>query len=219
MKASTLAALLGVAAANNSVDVKKMEAIVGGILKGALDAEGFSDISHCITDIEHVVQDAQVAYSDFSKKDLKDIIDGVKEVADLLKTVKQGMSDCAHIKADWQKLAEMAAIFENPTSFAYHVGKDLIINGVQIYHEVDTAVTDYKNEDWNGFGYNIGQAAAKTILGEESQKKTKVAQIMQGMLKPYGGKFNLEALLMCIYDEDQAALAFDIAFQAFKTAW
>ena len=119
----------------------------------------------------------------------------------------------------------MVSIFESPVSFAYHVGKDLLINGVEIYHEVDTAIGDYKVGDWNGFGYNIGKAAAKTILGEESQKlihesnKTKVAQIMQGMLKPYGGKFNLEALLICIYEEDQAALAFDIAVQAFETAW
>jgi len=30
----------------------------------------------------------------------------------------------------------MVAIFENPASFTYHVGKDLAINGVEIFHEV-----------------------------------------------------------------------------------
>lgn len=39
------------------------------------------------------------------------------------------------------------------------------------------------------------------------------------MLEPFGGHFNLEALLMCIYDEDQAALMLDVAVQAFEKAW
>jgi hypothetical protein len=47
----------------------------------------------------------------------------------------------------------------------------------------------------------------------------KVAQILQGLLQPYGGKFNLEALLICIYEEDQAALAFDMAVQIFEEAY
>ena len=204
MRTSALAALLGVAAANKTVDTKKMEVIVEGILKGALDAEGFTDITHCIQDVEHVIQDAQAAVTDFQKKDVQDIIAGVKEVADLLKTVKVGMKDCSSLRADWQKLEQMVAIFDSPTSFAYHVGKDLMINGVEIFHEVETAVADYNAGNWADFGYNIGEAAAKTLLGEESQlaikeaNKMKVAQIVQGMLKPYGGKFDLYALLICI---------------------
>ena len=171
LRKSAIAALLGVAAANskNQIDEQKMVKIVEGILMGALDAEGFTDIEHCIQDVEHVITDAQNAFEDFSKKDLEDIIAGVKEVADLLQTVKVGMKDCSSLKADWQKLAQMVQIFDSPTSFAYHVGKDLMINGVEIYHEVETAITDYNNGDWSGFGYNIGEAAAKTILGEESQ--------------------------------------------------
>ena len=225
MRTSALAALLGVAAANKTVDTKKMEVIVEGILKGALDAEGFTDITHCIQDVEHVIQDAQAAVTDFQKKDVQDIIAGVKEVADLLKTVKVGMKDCSSLRADWQKLEQMVEIFDSPTSFAYHVGKDLMINGVEIFHEVETAVNDYSAGNWADFGYNIGEAAAKTLLGEESQlaikeaNKMKVAQIVQGMLKPYGGKFDLYALLICIYDEDQAALMFDVAVQTFEKAY
>jgi len=119
----------------------------------------------------------------------------------------------------------MIAIFDSPTSFAYHVGKDLIVNGVQIYHEIDTAITDYDNANWGDFGYQIGQAAAKTILGEEQlpifatqDSKMKEAQIMQGVLAAFGGNFDLYALLMCIYEEDQAALMFDVAVQSFVDA-
>lgn len=135
------------------------------------------------------------------------------------------MKDCSHLKADWAKLAKMVAIFENPTTFAYHVGKDLLINGVQIYGEVNTAISDYEKAQWGDFGYNIGEAAAKTLIGEISQNqiaaqdmKMKDAQIMQGVLSAFGGKFDLYALLMCIYEEDQAALMFDVAVQSFEEA-
>lgn len=111
----------------------------------------------------------------------------------------------------------MVAVFDSPLSFAYHVGKDLLINGVDIYHDVDTAVTDYKNQNWDDFGYHVGHAAAKAFLGDESQiyfadmHKEQVGLVFEGILEAFGGKFNLENLLLCIYEEDQAALMLDIA--------
>jgi hypothetical protein len=46
----------------------------------------------------------------------------------------------------------------------------------------------------------------------------KDAEIMQGVLSAFGGNFDLYALLMCIYEEDQAALMFDVAVQSFIEA-
>jgi len=33
----------------------------------------------------------------------------------------------------------------NPKSFAFHVGKDLLVNGKDIYKETKTAVNDWNN--------------------------------------------------------------------------
>jgi len=41
----------------------------------------------------------------------------------------------------------------------------------------------------------------------------KLAQIEQGVLKAYGGKFDVLALLECIGDEDKSLLMFDVAIQ------
>ena len=62
-----------------------------------------------------------------------------------MKTVKAGMQDCSHLKADWDRLEKMITAFDSPTSFAYHVGKDLIVNGAEIFGEVKTAVSDYES--------------------------------------------------------------------------
>jgi len=199
--------------------------MVGGMLKGAIDAEGFSDINSCIADAEVIFKDAEEAVKDFESKDVSKIIDGVKKVADILSEVQKGMSDCSHLKADWEKLAKMAAVFSSPTTFAYHVGKDLMVNGVDIFGEIQDAIAEYKQGNWEKFGVDIGEAVAKTILGADSalqlgatQEQVKLAQIEQGILKAFGGKFDLLALLECIGDEDKALLVFDAAYQSFESA-
>jgi hypothetical protein len=184
--------------------------IVTGVLKGALEAEGFDDIEKCIADAKHVIDDAEAAYDDFKGHDITQIINGVKEVADLLTSVKDGMQDCSHLKADWAKMAEMASIFESPTEFAYNVGKNLIINGKDIFKEVKTAIDDYKVQDWKNFGVNIGMAAAKTIVGDEEEAVTvpatmgsqELAQVYQGLMESFGAHIDIFALLICIREED-----------------
>ena len=151
MKTSPLVAALlvsGTTANYTPTGPTKIEQIVGGMLKGALDAEGFNDIIKCVGDGEQVFEDAYTAIQDFEKKDTEDVIAGLEEVGKMLLVVKKGMSDCSSIKADWKKLEAMAVIFANPTSLAYHVGKDLLVNGRDIFHEVDTSITDYKAQNW-----------------------------------------------------------------------
>lgn len=84
-------------------------------------------------------------------------------------TIKSGMSDCSSIKSDWEKLAQMAVVFASPQSFAWHLAKDLVFNGVEITKEISTAITDYENKNWKDFGYQCGKAAAQVMIGEESQ--------------------------------------------------
>jgi hypothetical protein len=219
-KSAVIAMLLANASAKQAVDVVKMEQIAEGLLMGALDAEGFTDIASCIKDVSTFVSDTEVAYADFKKKDVQSIIAGVKEIGEMIKVVKNGMADCSSLKADWEKFAAMAAIFESPTSLVYHVGKDLVVNGKSIYKEINAGITQYEAQNWKGFGYQIGEAAAKLLLGEESQTNIKVAKMLQGAMKPFGGDFDLYALLICIYEEDQAALILDEAVKeliAFKS--
>ena len=83
------------------LDVIQIEQIVDGVLRGAINAEGFTDIAKCLDDVEHVLGDAQTAVTDFKKGGASNVIDGLKAVGDLLQTVKTGMSDCTATKGDW----------------------------------------------------------------------------------------------------------------------
>lgn len=219
------ALLIGSVAAKQDLSPTAQEAlsITEGFIKGALDAEGFDDIEKCIGDGIALVKDAETAYTDLKKKDVKDIIAGLKAIGDGVKEVQAGLKDCAHLKDDYAKLTKMIAIFTSPEAFAWHTGKDLLLNGVDIYHEIDTSITDYEKKDWFGFGQNIGEAAAKTFIGvpefEKQNKKIKAASILAGIIEAFGGSFDITALLMCIEEEDQALLMVDAAVQSFESAY
>jgi hypothetical protein len=148
-----------------------MVQIVEGFLKGAVQAEGLTDIEKCIQDAEGVVSDAETAIADFEKKDLNDIVAGFKALADLVTKVKSGMSDCGHLSGDLHKLETIVATFTNLPAFAWHVGSDLLVNGVDIYNDIDHAITNFKSSNWEQFGENVGDASAKVFLGAEELVK------------------------------------------------
>ena len=152
---------------NLKLDIIELEQIVDGVLRGATNAEGFNDIAKCVTDLENVLGDANTAVKDFKAGGATNVVAGLKAMGDLIKQVQAGMQDCSSTQADWARLKAMAEVISSPTSFVYHVGKDLLINGQEIYGEINTAITDYDKQDWEGFGFNVGKAAAKTILGQE----------------------------------------------------
>jgi hypothetical protein len=49
---------------------------------------------------------------------------------------------------DAEKLVKFIATFTNPTSFVYYVGKNLILNGVEIFHNIMGAVKAYKEGEY-----------------------------------------------------------------------
>jgi len=132
---------------------------------GAVKAEGLDNIENCINDTIQIVDEVEIAIDDFKKDTASATLDGLKHLGQAVMGIKNEVSDCKGVTADWAKLEKMAAIFSSPASFAYHVGKDLIVNGVQIYHDVDDSVTQYNNKAYEPFGEDIGDALAKLILG------------------------------------------------------
>lgn len=67
------------------------------------------------------------------------------------------------MKAVISALAQMA----HPVQFAFHVGKDLVVNGKDILKEISTAVADYKSAQFEDFGVQVGRALHKLIVGAE----------------------------------------------------
>lgn len=126
------------------------------------------------------------------------------------------MQACSQTKADWDKLDKIAAMFKDPKSLVWHMGKDIWFNGMDITHRIATAITDYEASKWEDFGYQIGAVASEVLVGTQ---KRDAAKFFKGTLEPFGLKINVQDLLMCIHDEDQALLMVDAAVQSFEEAY
>lgn len=86
--------------------------------------------------------EAETALTDFRKENVTGVESGVKEVGAMLMTIHKAMGDC-DIVDHLKKLEAMASIFESPITFAYHLGKDIMVNGIDIFNEIEKAITDY----------------------------------------------------------------------------
>lgn len=62
-------------------------------------------------------------------------------------------------------------------TLVYTIGKNLIVNGNEIYTEIDTAIGDYKSGNWKGTGFNIGEALGK-VLGEPAPAEKTIVEIV-----------------------------------------
>ena len=55
------------------------------------------------------------------------------------------LQDCHNLTADLSKLIQMAEIFKHPLTLVVQVGKNLIVNGEEIYNQITLSQTAYNN--------------------------------------------------------------------------
>lgn len=66
----------------------------------------------------------------------------------------------------------MAEVFAHPLSLIYHVGKNLVLNGVDIFKNIAQALISYGAKDYYSFGKYVGQAMDSVFLKAPYPKKT-----------------------------------------------
>ena len=72
---------------------------------------------------------------------------------------------------DLSNLEKMAEIFAHPLKLVVRAGKNLIVNGIDIFKKVDAAMIAYHNDDYYEFGSEIGQAIVEVFLKAAQIKK------------------------------------------------
>lgn len=163
MKILATIALLGLSV--NAFSLQGVADFSVGLLQGALQEEGFGDIVSCFSDAETIGEDIYEAVKDFENKTYEGTMSGVEEMGIAVEMISTAMGSCEYIKQDISKMKIMAGLFKSPYSLAFNVGKDLIVNGVQIFHEIEDAVTACKASNMTGCGYYIGTALTNVLMG------------------------------------------------------
>lgn len=90
---------------------------------------------------------------------------------EVVKTIQTCEDD--EMQADWKKLEAITKLFESPMQLSYRVGKNVMVNGSDIYKEVFAAIEEYEQSNWNDFGVEIGKALAHVLIGDLSTIQVK----------------------------------------------
>jgi len=150
-----------------SPSVVQIAQIVDGVLKGALKAENAEDLLTCLGDTERTIEDLNQAYQDLSKRTFAGTADGLADLGHALEDLGHALEDCKSVTTLWSTITNWAHTFTNPISFAYHVGKDVLVNGSSIYNDIEGAISSWEAGQYEQFGEDVGDALAKVIVGME----------------------------------------------------
>lgn len=94
----------------------------------------------------------------------------------------------------------MSEAFKKPEDLAVEVGKNIVVNGVDIYRELSAAYTNYLGAQYEDFGRDIGVSLALVFIGSNSdanvdpKSKTVMMSYAEGQLYP--------TLTQSIFDSD-----------------
>lgn len=65
----------------------------------------------------------------------------------------------------------MAEIFGHPLSLIYHIGKNILLNGIDIFGKIAKALISFGEADYYSFGMYVGQAMDEVLLHAPIVKK------------------------------------------------
>jgi len=140
-------------------------AFTKGFLTGVGESSVFDQIKVCIADSETFFKDIATGIAFIKSRDPAKVKEGVALLGQAVKFIPTAARDCQAAEHDIQKLIKLAKAFTNPASFLYSIGRSLLINHIEVIHEITNALDAYEHRDFFTTGYWIGKAMDTIFLG------------------------------------------------------
>lgn len=164
MEATTVTASAEAAkkAVKDTPSSKDLVAIIQGLSEGF----GLTLEEECISASEDGLEKLSKAIELMEKKTTIDMMEAMRLVAEAFeKDWPEAAKACSSTKDEFNKILAALEILEHPKKFAYHVGHDLMINGVDIYKNVNDSIGHWKATEYHDFGFSLGTAMSELIVG------------------------------------------------------
>eukprot|EP00331_Platyophrya_macrostoma_P029686 CAMPEP_0176451048 /NCGR_PEP_ID=MMETSP0127-20121128/27561_1 /TAXON_ID=938130 /ORGANISM="Platyophrya macrostoma, Strain WH" /LENGTH=791 /DNA_ID=CAMNT_0017838943 /DNA_START=26 /DNA_END=2401 /DNA_ORIENTATION=+ len=197
------------------------ETVAYGVLEGIGAAENWTDLQPCISSTEDAIQNIEKAIYYLQKEDTIDVAFGLAALGKALSDLPTSIKSCGALYNDVDKLIHSLAAISSPTTFIYKVAKNIIINGVDIYHEISAAVNMYKSGNWEQFGVNIGKALAQVFLYGTAHRPLgatsgeNILVFLEGVLEGISTDANFDQIAPCVFNASSVAVTLDQAVNDF----
>merc|ERR1712151_776969 len=130
------------------------EEFITGFLEGAIGGVDFP--LKCLRDVKRLVNEVETTVSDFEGHKY---VAGIQEVATIAGELGSDLQDCTSAEQEAQQDAQhLIDLFNQESGWevAFEIGKNVLVNGVDVYHQITGAMDDYSNSNWESFGTHIG---------------------------------------------------------------
>merc|ERR1711981_351370 len=123
-----------------------------------MGTKDLDEMKACLSDTVTEIKDVEAAIQLLEKKDAHDVLDGLGKLGSALELLPKAVQNCdaaaKDVKDEAPKLLRALEALRHPKEFAFHVGKDLIVNHADIFHEVGAAINDYRSQNYEECGRN-----------------------------------------------------------------
>ena len=136
-------------------------------------AEGFLDgvfgtvegAVKCIRDLKTVANEVETTITDLKSHSY---ISAIEEVGTIAQGLSTDITDCEGVSPEAQQLVQqLENIYSNASAWdvAFEVGKNVLVNGVDIYSDITGTITAYDSADYFTMGQDIGNGVKLAALG------------------------------------------------------
>lgn len=160
-------------AADLQDDKERVILILKGVVEGIAEEAhlGFESIDDCIRDSTVVLQDLVEAVQLLKSQDPSSVSQGIKKIGEAIQVLPNAINECRSGEQEMQAIARLLTgllgQLRSPWSFAFKIGKNLIVNGVEIYHETEAAVHDWDSQEFEDFGRQVGKILYQLLVKQE----------------------------------------------------
>jgi hypothetical protein len=132
------------------------------------------ELEECGNYLEHVVQYGDNAYQNFKNFKKKsgiqegfyDVMSGIKFISTTLHMVTTSEKSCPTLAAEWDRIKEMADVWNHPYDFSFDNKEEILFNGENLYPYITRAIQFYEDKDYERFMEQFGIVSEQILIGK-----------------------------------------------------
>ncbi|KAM3131865.1 hypothetical protein pb186bvf_015986 [Paramecium bursaria] len=148
--------------------------IFKGILEG-IDAQAavqIDEIIACVQDTEKIEVEISEAIPLFIEETPKSVAQALELLGEAISDLPKAINECKAAEPEFLALAKVLANLieqlRHPLRLVVNVGENLIVNGAEIYGEINTAVVDYDAQNFEDLGLQVGKILVQLLQKMEN---------------------------------------------------
>ena len=143
--------------------IEDVEAFLGGLVNGLVQEDHFTNIHNCLVDAQKVDEEITEAIGDFAKKDIQDIVAGVKVLGGLIQELPDDLNTCEAMQPDLKRIEAWATIFKQPKELVARLISNLMHNYQKIITDAQDMTTQVAQKNFKQVGTDAADILVQTL--------------------------------------------------------